>query len=135
MRLLSPTLLENLFTTVAIAAAHAPALARAPENVFNDKADFKVLFTRVSSLTRGVRQASRRTNAPTGRTPRMATRGLRTGPDTAAIGAVPWLKRYPGGVDWRMPLNVAPLYTLLDEAVAKHRARVCTNFLGKTLDL
>ena len=61
----------------------------------------------------------------------MATRGLRTGPDTAA--PMPWLKRYPDGVDWRMPLNVAPLYTLLDEAVAKHRARTCTNFLGKTL--
>jgi len=49
----------------------------------------------------------------------MATRGLRTGPDTAA--PMPWLKRYPDDVDWRMPLNVAPLYTLLDEAVARGR--------------
>jgi long-chain acyl-CoA synthetase len=32
-----------------------------------------------------------------------------------------------------MPLHVAPLYTLLDDTVARHGALPCTNFLGKTL--
>jgi len=63
----------------------------------------------------------------------MATRGLRTGPDSAAVPPLPWLSRYPRGVDWHMPLTVAPLYGLLDDAVAKHGRLPCTNFLGKTL--
>ena len=40
---------------------------------------------------------------------------------------------YPRGVDWHMPLDVAPLYCLLDDAVAKYGALPCTNFLGKIL--
>jgi long-chain acyl-CoA synthetase len=32
-----------------------------------------------------------------------------------------------------MPLHVAPLYTLLDDTVARHGSLPCTNFLGKTL--
>jgi long-chain acyl-CoA synthetase len=46
---------------------------------------------------------------------------------------MPWLARYPSGVDWYMPLNVAPLFDLLDEAVARHGPLPCTYFLGKTL--
>ncbi len=63
----------------------------------------------------------------------MATKGHRSGPDAAPASDLPWLTRYPRGVDWRMPFNVAPLYTLLDDAVARHGDLVCTNFLGKTL--
>ncbi len=63
----------------------------------------------------------------------MAKSGLRSGPDTAAAPPMPWLKRYPRGVDWNMPLHVAPLYTLLDDTVARHGSLRCTNFLGKTL--
>jgi long-chain acyl-CoA synthetase len=62
----------------------------------------------------------------------MANRGLRSDPDTASR-TPPWLKSYPRGVDWRMPLDVAPLYCLLDDAVAKYGALPCTNFLGKIL--
>ena len=63
----------------------------------------------------------------------MATKGHRSGPDAAPAPDLPWLSRYPRGVDWRMPLNVAPLYTLLDDAAARHGRLVCSNFLGKTL--
>jgi long-chain acyl-CoA synthetase len=62
----------------------------------------------------------------------MATRGRRSNLETPAL-APPWLKRYPRGVDWRMPLNVAPLYSLLDDTIARHGTLPCTNFLGKTL--
>jgi len=63
----------------------------------------------------------------------MATRGLRTGPDPASAPAMPWLARYPRGVDWHMPLTVAPLYKLLEDTVARHGTLPCTNFLGKVL--
>jgi long-chain acyl-CoA synthetase len=63
----------------------------------------------------------------------MASKGHRSGPDAAPAADPPWLTRYPRGVDWRMPFQVAPLYALLDRAAAKHGSRVCTNFLGKTL--
>ena len=44
-RALSPTIQENLFTTVSkLSFLRIPALAFAPENVFNNKADFKVLL-------------------------------------------------------------------------------------------
>lgn len=46
---------------------------------------------------------------------------------------MPWLRHYPHGVDWNMPLSVAPLHNLLDEAIARHGALPCTHFLGKTL--
>jgi long-chain acyl-CoA synthetase len=62
----------------------------------------------------------------------MAERGLRSDPDSASR-TPPWIKSYPRGVDWRMPLEVAPLYALLDDAVAKHGPLPCTNFLGKML--
>jgi long-chain acyl-CoA synthetase len=54
-------------------------------------------------------------------------------PDLTAPPNMPWLDHYPRGVDWHMPLKVAPLYTLLDEAVANYPHHTCTNFLGKTL--
>ncbi|KAB2940846.1 long-chain fatty acid--CoA ligase [Hyphomicrobium sp.] len=46
---------------------------------------------------------------------------------------MPWLDHYPPGVDWHMPLKVAPLYTLLDDAVERFGELTCSNFLGKTL--
>ena len=44
-----------------------------------------------------------------------------------------WLKRYPPGVDWSTPIEVAPLYRILDDAVTRHGALPCSVFLGKTL--
>lgn len=64
----------------------------------------------------------------------MTTRGRPPAPAAASVSAMPWLKRYPDGVDWHMPLHVAPLYRLLEEAVAKFGELPCTNFLGKRLD-
>jgi long-chain acyl-CoA synthetase len=46
---------------------------------------------------------------------------------------MPWLDHYPPGVDWHMPLKVAPLYQLIDDAVARFGHLPCTNFLGKAL--
>lgn len=54
-------------------------------------------------------------------------------PANASQPAMPWLDHYPRGVDWQMPLKVAPLYQLLDDAVARFGALPCTNFLGRTM--
>jgi long-chain acyl-CoA synthetase len=54
-------------------------------------------------------------------------------PANASQSAMPWLDHYPLGVDWHMPLKVAPLYRLLDEAVEAYPDLKCTNFLGRIL--
>jgi long-chain acyl-CoA synthetase len=54
-------------------------------------------------------------------------------PANASQPAMPWLDHYPHGVDWHMPLKVAPLYQLLDDAVAGYGQLNCTNFLGRTM--
>ena len=53
--------------------------------------------------------------------------------DARQPGTYQWLTRYPKGVDWHQKLTPAPLYQLLDDAVAKFGSRPCTNFLGKVL--
>ena len=63
----------------------------------------------------------------------MTTTGRPTAPANASQPGMPWLTHYPRGVDWHMPLKVAPLYRLLDEAVAGYPDLPCTTFLGKTL--
>ena len=63
----------------------------------------------------------------------MATKGLRTGSDTVTAPPLPWLSRYPEGVNWSMGLDVAPLYRLIDDAVQRHGPLPCSVFLGKTL--
>ena len=42
-----------------------------------------------------------------------------------------WLKSYPEGVDWDMPIPAKPLFTLLDDAVARFPQRPCIDFLGR----
>jgi long-chain acyl-CoA synthetase len=112
-------------------------MAMDPKNVFNIKADFKVPspFERVSlsvGAGRSAKVSSARPSSPREKR-QMASRGHRSGSDAAPAADPPWLTRYPRGVDWRMPFQVAPLYALLDRAAAKHGTLVCTNFLGKTL--
>jgi len=63
----------------------------------------------------------------------MTTTGRHPAPANASQPGMPWLNHYPRGVDWHMPLKVAPLYRLLDDAVARFPDLPCTNFLGKTL--
>ena len=53
--------------------------------------------------------------------------------DARQPGTYQWLTRYPKGVDWHQKITPAPLYQLLDDAVAKFGSRPCTNFLGKVL--
>ena len=50
-----------------------------------------------------------------------------------APASLSWLKSYPKGVDWNASFTPAPLYRLLDEAVARRGLQTCTIFLGKTL--
>jgi len=43
----------------------------------------------------------------------------------------PWSTIYPTSIDWSAPLPVAPLYTILDDAVATYPNSVAVDFLGK----
>lgn len=45
----------------------------------------------------------------------------------------PWLKAYPSGADWHKTYEPAPIYALLDRAVADHPDKICTDFMGRTL--
>lgn len=54
-------------------------------------------------------------------------------PAAAAEPTLPWQVHYPSGIDWHMPLKVAPLFALLDDAVRDYGHLPCTNFLGRTL--
>jgi len=60
----------------------------------------------------------------------MAIAGVAQGSDRAAHA---WIKSYPEGVDWAMPLVAEPLFNLIDRAAAKSPNRPCTTFLGRTL--
>jgi len=63
----------------------------------------------------------------------MTTKAHVNAPAAGTESSLPWLSQYPEGVDWNMPLTVAPLYTLLDDTVAKFGNLTCTNFLGNKL--
>ena len=57
---------------------------------------------------------------------------------TTVNGIAADLARYhgsnlPAGVDWYKAIEPQPLWHLLDQAVAEHPQRPCTNFLGKRL--
>ncbi len=56
-----------------------------------------------------------------------------TGAAPGAGAGHPWLRHYPAGVVWDQRLTAAPLFSLLDNAVARHGRRPCTDFLGKVL--
>src|SRR5690349_17008996 len=45
----------------------------------------------------------------------------------------PWLKAYPPNINWNESFKGKPLPALLEETVARHGRRTCTNFLGKEL--
>lgn len=44
----------------------------------------------------------------------------------------PWLNTVADDVDWHQTFEPQPLYELLDSAVGRFPANICTNFLGKT---
>ena len=55
-------------------------------------------------------------------------------PSSAGADANPrWIRSYPEKINWRQVFKPEPLYTLLDQAVARHGTRTATNFLGKTM--
>mgnify|MGYP001380111166 CR=1 FL=1 len=45
----------------------------------------------------------------------------------------PWLRSYPKNVDWHQQFKAAPLFEVMDHAVARFGSRPCTTFLGRTL--
>jgi long-chain acyl-CoA synthetase len=46
-------------------------------------------------------------------------------------GAMPWLRSYPTGVDWDVPLPTETLPGMLDAAVARFGSRTCMDFMGR----
>jgi long-chain acyl-CoA synthetase len=42
-----------------------------------------------------------------------------------------WIRHYPDGVDWNMPIPVKALHTLFDDAAARFPQRPCLDFLGR----
>ena len=60
----------------------------------------------------------------------MAITGADQDSDRAVLA---WNKSYPRDVDWHMALEPRPLFSLIDEAVARSPDRPCTTFLGRTL--
>ena len=60
----------------------------------------------------------------------MANSGVAQGADRTEHA---WIRSYPKDVDWHMALEPAPLFQILDEAVAQSANRPCTTFLGRTL--
>jgi long-chain acyl-CoA synthetase len=61
------------------------------------------------------------------------TSALQSADVRANDAAYPWLSHYPKDVDWHQKFTPAPLYDLLDSAVAKYGPKTATNFLGKAL--
>jgi len=109
-----------------------PVLAIGTQNVFNNKADFKVLLPFSRQGRPSPQKGLFNGRSPVqGDAPPMTTSALSNSQVSAA--AMAWLAHYPDGVDWQMPLRTAPVYALLDDAVARHGALPCTNFLGKSL--
>ena len=49
----------------------------------------------------------------------------------AKDGEWPWLAHYPKGMNWHAEIPAKPLYTLLDDTVAKYGHQPAFNFLGK----
>jgi long-chain acyl-CoA synthetase len=49
-----------------------------------------------------------------------------------ALLPMPWLTSYPPNIEASPEFPEKPLYALLDEAAAKHHARPCVEFLGRT---
>lgn len=43
----------------------------------------------------------------------------------------PWLRNYPPGIEWGMPIRVRPLFSLMDEAAATFADRPAIDFLGR----
>ncbi len=43
----------------------------------------------------------------------------------------PWLRHYPPGVDWFMPLEAKPVFALLDDAAARWPERPHMSFMGR----
>ena len=52
--------------------------------------------------------------------------------DSSRASERPWLKAYPGHVDWAAPISEEPVIEVFDRVAARHGGRPCIEFLGKT---
>ncbi len=107
-------------------------MANAPDNVLNSIVVLNVMLPRRLTLgpTWPARASAR--NEPSWSPYTMSDIGPAHAPSPEGEAHLPWLRRYPEGVDWHMPLTVAPLYRLIDEAVSKHGTLPATSFFGKS---
>ncbi len=55
----------------------------------------------------------------------------KSGTSAPVSGALPWLKAYPQGIDWAMPLEPRPLNHLLDTAARDYPQNPAISFKGK----
>jgi long-chain acyl-CoA synthetase len=51
---------------------------------------------------------------------------------TTSSTSYPWLRHYPAGVDWFMPIRPETLPQLFETAVAEHAAKPCLDFMGRS---
>ncbi len=58
--------------------------------------------------------------------------GGQRGSEPARATPMPWLNSYPDTVDWYAEITTAPLFAVLDEAVATWPDNRCLDFLGKS---
>ena len=59
-------------------------------------------------------------------------RGSPAEPEPAEPQPHPWERAYPAGIDWHFEPEPKPLFSLLDEAVARYGDQPCLNFFGKS---
>ena len=57
--------------------------------------------------------------------------GSAASPGSAPGSALPWLRAYPAGIAWDMPLPPATLVEIFEGAVARFGDRPCLDFMGR----
>ncbi len=53
--------------------------------------------------------------------------------ETTSAEDYTWLAHYPEGIDWHQQFEATPVYTMLDDTVAKYPNQSCCDFLGKKM--
>jgi long-chain acyl-CoA synthetase len=61
------------------------------------------------------------------------TAPAKEGRETNPLGTMPWFSAYPKDLAWRQDYVAEPVHGLLEQAVARFPACVCTYFLGRTM--
>ncbi|MEZ5774247.1 MAG: long-chain fatty acid--CoA ligase [Hyphomicrobiaceae bacterium] len=51
----------------------------------------------------------------------------------ASPASMPWLARYPAGIDWHQRFSPSPVHEMLDRAADRYPRKTCTHFLGREM--